>query len=155
MASFDQRLAPHTVIGLDTSIFIYQFKAHPRYLPLTQELLAGVEAGRWTGITSTITILELTVQPWRIGRPGVAHEYEALLVHFPHLTLVDIDREVIRVAAQLRARYDVGTPDALQVASALARQGTVFITNDRRLARLSPEIDILVLEDMLAAPIRE
>jgi hypothetical protein len=27
-------------IGLDTSVFIYHLEAHPRYLPLTQEVLA-------------------------------------------------------------------------------------------------------------------
>ena len=36
--------------------------------------------------------MELTVRPWQVGRPAVAREYEALLVHFPHLTLADVYR---------------------------------------------------------------
>ena len=38
MERLDQRLAGHTWIGLDTSVFIYQFEAHPRYLPVTRFL---------------------------------------------------------------------------------------------------------------------
>ena len=99
----EERLARHTVVGLDTSIFIYHLEAHPRYLRLTQALLAGIQAGRQRAVTSTVTIMELTVRPWQVDRPAVAREYEALLVHFPNLTLADVTRDVARQAAQLRA----------------------------------------------------
>jgi predicted nucleic acid-binding protein len=147
VAGFKEQLADHLVVGLDTSVFIYHFEAHSRYLPLTQELLTGVQEGRWAAITSTITIMELTVHPWQTERSSVAREYEALLVHFPNLTLVDVNRDVARQAAQLRAHYNVRPADALQVATALLRGATAFVTNDRKLTRLSQEIDIIVLDD--------
>jgi predicted nucleic acid-binding protein len=142
-----ERLANHAIIGLDTSIFIYHLEGHPRYLPLTQELLAAVQAGRQTAITSTVTVMELTVRPWQAGRPAVAREYEALLVHFPHLTLADVTRDVARRAAQLRARHRIRPADALQVATALVHGATAFVTNDRRLMQLSPELDTIVLDE--------
>jgi predicted nucleic acid-binding protein len=142
-----ERLANHAIIGLDTSIFIYHLEGHPRYLPLTQELLAAVQAGRQTAITSTVTVMELTVRPWQAGRPAVAREYEALLVHFPHLTLADVTRDVARRAAQLRARHRIRPADALQVATALVHGATAFVTNDRRLMPLSPELDTIVLDE--------
>jgi predicted nucleic acid-binding protein len=141
-------LARHAVIGLDTSIFIYHLEAHPRYQPFTRELLTGVQAGRQTAVTSTVMIMELTVRPWQLGRPAVAREYEALLVHFPNLTLADITRGVARRAAQLRARYNVRPADALQVATALLHEATAFVTNDRRLTRLATELEVIVLEDL-------
>ncbi|MGI8510780.1 MAG: type II toxin-antitoxin system VapC family toxin, partial [Gemmatimonadaceae bacterium] len=52
------------------------------------------------------------------------------------LHLVDIDRNQLRAAAQLRARYGVRTPDALQLAAALQERCSAFITNDRRLPTL-------------------
>ncbi len=148
MGRLREQLARHAVIGLDTAIFIYHLEAHPRYLPLTQELLAGIEAGRQTAVTSTITVMELTVRPWQLGRPAVAREYEALLVHFPHLTLADVTRDVARRAAQLRAHYRLRPADALQVATALVHQATAFVTNDRGLARLVPLLDIIILDDL-------
>jgi hypothetical protein len=73
-----EQLASHATIGLDTSVFIYHLGGHPRYLPLTQELLAAVQAGRQTAITSTVTVTELTVRPWQAGRPAVAREYDQI-----------------------------------------------------------------------------
>lgn len=148
MERLDERLAGHEVIGLDTSVFIYHFEAHPRYLALTRVLLDAVQAGRQAAVTSTVTVMELTVRPWQLGRPAVAREYEVLLVHFPHLILADVTRDVARRAAQLRARYRIRPADALQVASALLHGATAFVTNDRQLARLAPELDVIVLDDV-------
>ena len=142
------RLVRHTVIGLDTAVFIYHLEAHPRYLPLTQELLTGVQTGRWSAVTSTITLMELTIRPWQLDRPAVAREYEVLLAHFPHLMLADVTRDVARRAAQLRARYRLRPADALQAATALVYGATAFVTNDRQLMRLASLLDVVVLDDL-------
>ena len=149
MDAFRRTIAGHTVIGLDASVFIYHLEAHPRYSPLTRLLLEHIQEGRSTGVTSTITLMELTVQPWRLQKPAVAREYEALLVHFPNLRLVDITRGIARSAAQLRARYNVYTADALQAAAALTRGATLFVTNDAKLRRLDELLNILVLDDWI------
>jgi len=144
------RLQAHDVIGLDTSIFIYHFEAHPRYLPLTTAALTSIAQGERGAVTSVITLMELTVRPHQLERPVVARHYEALLTHFPNLLLVDVDRAVARRAAALRARYRVRPADALQVAASLVHHATAFLTNDRRLARLSPLLDVILLDDFLA-----
>jgi len=145
-----ERLTDHSLIGLDTCIFVYHLEAHSRYLPLTQELLTGIQAGEQAAITSTVTVMELTVHPWRLDQPAVAREYEALLAHFPHLTLADVTRDVARRAAQLRARYRLRPADALQVATALVHGATAFVSNDRGLTRLAPLLDIIILDDFAA-----
>ena len=150
MERLDERLAGHTLVGLDTPVFIYHFEAHPRYLPVTQDLLAGVQAGRWSAVTSTITIMEVAVRPWQLDRPAVAREYEALLSHFPNLDVVDITRDVARRAAQLRAGYRLRPADALQVAAALLHGATAFVTNDRLLARVDA-LAIIVLDELAPA----
>jgi predicted nucleic acid-binding protein len=142
-----QKLAPYPVIGLDTAVFIYHLEAHPAFLPLTQPILSGVEQGRWTAVTSTITLMELNVRPFQLGRADIARKYEALLVNFPNLEIVEVGREVARKAAQLRAKFHLLPADALQVATSLFCQVGVFVTNDRRLSRLQPVIEIVILED--------
>lgn len=72
MERLGQRLADHALIGLDTCVFIYHVEAHPHYLPLTEQLLSGIQAGRQAAITSTVMVMELTVRPWQVGRPAVA-----------------------------------------------------------------------------------
>jgi predicted nucleic acid-binding protein len=152
MGHFSERVASHPIIGLDTSVFIYHLEAHPRYLSLTNELLNGVQAGQWRAVTSAITIMELTVPAWRSGQETAARQYEALLANFPNLKIVDITRDVARNAAQLRARFNIRPADALQVASSLVENATVFITNDRGLARLEPAIEVVILDDYTTQP---
>jgi len=113
MDEFSKRLAKAKVIGLDTSIFIYFLEDNAQYGPLAQVAINGIEKGKWQGVTSTITLMEITVRPWQLGRESAAREYEAVLVHFPNLSIVDVNRNVARAAAQLRAKYNVAPPDAL------------------------------------------
>ena len=99
MGGLREKLAGAGVVGLDTSVFIYQLEANPTYAPLTKTVFENLEAGKFQGVTSTITLMELTVLPWRMGHENMAREYEALLVNFPNLSIVDIDRDVSRLAA--------------------------------------------------------
>ncbi len=149
MDEFSKRLAKAKVIGLDTSIFIYFLEDNLKYGPLAQITINGIEKGKWQGVTSTITLMEISVRPWQLGQETAAREYEAILVHFPNLSIVDIDRNVARTAAQLRAKYNVAPPDALQVAASLSFGAKAFLTNDKRLSRLQELIDVLVLDDFV------
>ena len=149
MDELSKRLARAKVIGLDTSVFIYFLENNPKYGPLAEITISGIEKGKWQGVTSTITLMEITVRPWQLGNEAVAREYEAVLVHFPNLTVVDVDRNVARAADQLRARYNVSPPDALQVAASMAYGAKAFLTNDKRLSKLQELLDILVLDDFV------
>ena len=79
---------------------------------------------------------------------GRRNEYETLLAHFPNLRLADVTRDVARRATQLRGRYRVRPADALQVATALLLGATAWVTNDHRLARLDPTLDIVILDNL-------
>ena len=142
-----QRLTKLKFIGIDTSLFIYHLEANDKYLGLTRISFSSLESGKWQGITSTITLMEINVHPWRLGREDIARKYETLLMNFPNLQIVDIDRDVARVASQLRARFDIRPPDALQVAASLATGARGFLTNDRHLSVLQSLTEIVVLDD--------
>lgn len=149
MGQLSEKLTQHSVIGLDTPVFIYHLEAHPTYLALTQELLGGVEQGKWQAVTSTITLMELTVPAWRQGKEAAARQYEALLANYPRLTIAPITRDVARWAAQLRARFNIRPADALQVSASLVDGATAFVTNDSNLSRLQPVMDIVILDDFI------
>jgi predicted nucleic acid-binding protein len=149
MGQLSERLKNIPIIGLDTTIFIYHFEQNPLYYPLTYEILTGVEMGVYSAVTSTITLMEISVKPLMLGQPGIARKYEALLVNFPHLDIIDLDRDVIRQAARLRAEYRLRPPDALQAGSCLLHGATAFLTNDRQLERLKGKIDVIILDDFI------
>ena len=142
------RLSGHSLIGLDTSVFIYHFEAHPAYSRLTKVLLEGVAAGRWQALTSTITLMELTVLPWRQKRPRAAQGYEALLANFPNLEIVDIDRDAARRAAQLRAEFNLRPADALQIGAAIVNDATAWVGNDRTHERAASDIAVVLLDQV-------
>jgi len=103
MATIEQQLIGHNLVGLDTSIFIYHLEAHAQYQPLTSIILSAVQVGQVQGITSIVTLMELTVRPWQLAQAQVARQYEILLINFPNLTLYDVNRDIACKAAQLRA----------------------------------------------------
>lgn len=84
--------------------------------------------------------------PYRAGQASLAARYEALLTRSRGVHVVEIDRDQLRGAAQLRALDRVRTPDGLQLAAALSQRCAAFVTNDRRLPVI-PGLSILQLAD--------
>jgi predicted nucleic acid-binding protein len=146
---FIKQLIGYRSIGLDTSIFIYHLEAHPEYLNITKEILSSMENGIFTAYTSSITLMEINVRPLKLGRDDIARKYEALLTHYPNLSIVDIDRDVARLAAKLRASYNIRPADALQAAACLSRSAEAMITNDQNLKRLETLLPIFLLNDLV------
>jgi predicted nucleic acid-binding protein len=137
-------------VGLDTAIFIYLIEEHPRFLPLVEPVFAAVDRSRWAGVTSGVTLIETLVVPYRARDLALAQRYEILLTRSRGIHMVDLDRALLRAAAQLRALTRMRTPDALQVAAALRARSSAFLTNDRRLPRV-PGLRVLQLRDYLAS----
>lgn len=120
-------------IGVDTAIFIYFIEEHPQFLPAIVPLFQEAEQGERDLVTSVLTLLEVLVVPYRAGNRILAERYEALLARSRGLRIVDLSRDQLRAAAQLRAATGVKTPDALQLVAALGAGCRAFLTNDRRL----------------------
>jgi predicted nucleic acid-binding protein len=120
-------------IGVDTAIFIYFMEENPRFLPLVEPLFEEVADGRRELVTSALTLLEVLVVPYRAQNAGLAERYEELLTGSRGIAVMDLSRDQLRTAAQLRAATGVKTPDALQLAAALSTGCVAFVTNDRRI----------------------
>lgn len=133
-------------VALDTVAFIYFIEEHERFVPVVAPLFVDAARGRRRLVTSALTLLEVLVVPYRAGDVALAERYEALLTRSRGLMLVGIERGQLRAAAQLRAAYGVRTPDALQLAAALARRCSAFVTNDRRLPAI-PGLRVVQLSD--------
>jgi len=58
-----------------------------------------------------------------------------------------LDEGIAEVAAALRARHNIRTPDAIQLATAIRAGASWFLTNDAELANL-PEIYVVVLKQL-------
>lgn len=138
-------------VGLDTAAFIYWIEEHPEYLGLVEPIFRAVAEGQLEAVTSAVTLLETLVVPYRAGNADLAERYELLLTRSRGIRLIDLDRALLRAAAQLRAVLGVETPDALQLAAALRERCSCYVTNDRALPRIEA-MKVLQLRDYLASP---
>ena len=137
-------------VGVDTALFIYFIEEHPRFLRLIEPLFAAADEGKRELVTSALMLLEVLVVPFRAGNLALAERYENLLTRSSGIRIVDLTRDQLRTAAQLRAATAVRTPDALQLAAAITSGCTSFITNDRRLPAVAGT-RVLQLADYVAA----
>jgi predicted nucleic acid-binding protein len=133
--------------ALDTVIFIYFIEEHRRYLAVLDPVFAAIDKGHLSAVSSSLTLLEVLVVPYRAGNTPLAEQYEQVLTRSRGLRLVDIDRTQLRAAAQLRAFHTgLRTPDAIQISAALSGGCSVLLTNDRDLPAV-PGLRILQLRD--------
>jgi len=134
-------------IGIDTNLFIYFLEDHSRYGAWCASLFERIERGRNPAVTSTVTLLELLVQPYRKQKEELAQKIFALTSTYPKIEWVPVTMNLADRAAELRARYRLSTPDAIQLATAIGRNATRFYGNDRSLRRVK-EIECLIVDDL-------
>ncbi len=131
-------------------MFIYQLEANPRYHGLANTILEWIEGPHGKAVTSTVTMLEILVQPYRLGDIQRVNSFYALLSTYPHLQWLEPTLEIADRAAKLRADHGLRTPDALQIATALEGGSSGFVSNDTDFGKVT-ELDVLILDDLLSS----
>lgn len=150
-ASIAAFLDRHRTIGLDTSPFIYHLETHPLYGPVTAALFEWLERRGSAGVTSTITMTELLVHPYRKDDLDRVNTIYALTSTYPHLAWLPTTLALADDAARFRATYRLPTPDAIQIATAVSAGATGFVGNDDGFRRVT-ELEILLLDDVVQRP---
>ena len=141
-------LRRHRRIGLDTSVFIYQLEDNSHYVGLTDCVFSWLERPHVMAITSTMTMTELLVQPYR-DDPDERRvdEIYSLLSTYPNIEWIGPDLQIADAAARLHARHRLRTPAALQAATAARAGATGFLTNDPAFERVE-SFDTLILDEL-------
>ncbi len=137
-------------VGLDTAIFIYFIEEDPRFLEIVKPVFVAMDRGVLQGVTSALTLLEVLVAPYRAGNFPLAERYETLLTRSRGLRLIDVDRALLKNAAQLRATVRLKPPDAIQIAAAVVAECPVFLTSDRKIPPV-PGLQVVQLRNYLSA----
>ena len=133
-----------TTVALDTAPLIYFIERNPKYLPLVLPFFEAVERGEVEVVTSTLTLTEVLIHPYRYGNRALAQRYSDILLHSTGV-------RTLAVSAGIRARHGLKTPDSIQLATALSAKATAFLTNDGELAAI-PGLRVIELDRLLASP---
>jgi predicted nucleic acid-binding protein len=135
-------------VALDTQVFICFIEEDKQLLPLVKPLFEAIDHGSLLAATSGLTLMEVLVVPYRTGNLPLADRYETLLTRSRGLHFVEIDRPLLKAAAQLRAAFRIKPPDAIQIAAAMVANCGAFLTNDRRIPSI-PGLKIFQVKNYL------
>ncbi len=134
-------------VFIDTAPLIYFIEDKNSYRKILTEFMAHVEAGDVILVSSTLTLMEVLVQPLRMNRHDIVKSYEEIMTRSQSLQLVEFDIFGARKAAEIRAKYNFKTPDAIQMAIALLSKADIFLTNDKKL--VISEIQSITLDELI------
>ncbi|MCA1780409.1 MAG: PIN domain-containing protein [Xanthomonadaceae bacterium] len=135
------------MIFLDANAIIYLLEGEPALQQATRRILEELRAGDSDVLIaiSALSLLECRVQPMR----DAEHQRLELFDQFfrdPGLEIIEIDRRVIEIATDLRARHALRTPDAIQAASALAADAKADLVTGDGDFRKVPDLRVHLVE---------
>lgn len=116
---------------------------------MTKEIFSRLDqdAG-FIAVTSIITLLEILVKPFKEVHTELAEQYTQKLLYDAKLTTWIINGDIPKKAAEIRAKYGVKTPDAIQIATAILAGAEMLITNDVEFKKIK-EVETLILKEFL------
>jgi len=134
------------IVCLDTVPIIYYMESG-LHIEKLEPLFDRISKGKVNAVTSTITLLEVLVHPYRKGDIELANSYRDILLNSNNFSIVPVIDEISEKAAELRAEYNIKTPDAIQLSTAIMSNATAFLTNDSELKKID-DICVLILDDL-------
>ncbi len=143
----DDALKNVSTLAFNTAPIIYFVEANPTYDRLVTAVFQRVESGEITGVTSVISLCEVLVHPIRNQNLSLKQSYRDIFQNSPNFFTQLINSTIAERAAELRAKYNLRTPDALQIATALENPCNAFLCNDKNLKRVT-ELKILILDEI-------
>ena len=135
-------------IFLDTAPLIYYIEDDNSYSKVLDMIFEQNVNKKVHLTTSTITLLEVLVRPLKTNNFDLAEKYKTLLCQSDAFEVCNLDVEIAGKAAEVRAKYQLKTPDAIQVATAICCFSDYFLTNDKQLKIVS-ELNVLVLDEII------
>jgi predicted nucleic acid-binding protein len=115
---------------IETAPLIYYVEENPTYVTKMDAIIEAVEHTSTEAVSSVIILTEVLPQPIKLGNTQLEQEYRNILLHSGSFELLPVTAQIAESAAELRARYNLRTPDALHVATAIAAGCDAFLTND-------------------------
>jgi predicted nucleic acid-binding protein len=112
-------------------------------------LLRRVQRRELSIVASVVTEAELLIRPLRDADDDAVERVQDLLSE-EGISVAPVDRRTARLAAELRARHNLGLADAIIVATAIVTGCEAVVSNDGQWRRVT-ETSIVYLEEVAGA----
>lgn len=132
-----------SLIYWDTMLFIYLWETDSNHLARTKEIRERMlDRGDFL-CTSLLTVGELLTGCYKRGQRDLASQIREAL-RPPAVEVLPFTLEVAERYAHIRAQHRLTPADAIHLATAAVSKVNLFLTNDRKLAKLTiPGIDFI------------
>lgn len=132
-------------VYLDSSIYIYAFEDNPKYYDLCSNLFQNLSENNVTIVSSPLTLAEI------LSKKGLErNKMKEMYLNVPNLYIKEFDLKTAELTSLVRIKYNLKMADAIHVATAIAADSKVFITNDKELKRVKEiKVKILYLDKLI------
>lgn len=138
------------IVLIDTNIILNAKNSSEPYSTYSLQVLDAVEDGLIEGIISVISIAELCAGYYSQEDIEGKEELLAHLVSSKGFVVVNLDLKIADVAARIRADTGIRLPDAIIIATGLAKDVRYLVTNDKELKKASRYLEVLSPKEMLS-----
>ncbi len=135
------------LVFVDTAPFIYYFEKHPDYFPFMEKFFDEIYHKDVGVITSMITFIEITTLPAHLKQESLVNKYRDFFTNSENISLFPIDLTIAEQTAKFRGQYQIKTPDAIQLATAVSCGVDYIITNDKEWQRVT-DLPIIMVDEI-------
>jgi predicted nucleic acid-binding protein len=97
-------------------------------------------------VVSAVTVAECLVFPLKRGLTDLERAFEEVM-NSERVEFIDTNREIAKLTAVIRAKYNFHLPDSMQIATAISSNCDAFLTNDIALNKVT-EIRAIVVSKL-------
>ncbi|MFZ1076179.1 MAG: PIN domain-containing protein [Nitrosotalea sp.] len=137
-----------TVI-LDTNILLNAKNASEPHSVYSLQVLNAVEDGFIQAVISVISIAELCTGYYSQGDKSGKEELLAHLISAKGFVIAELDMEIADAAARVRANTGLRLPDAMIIATGLAKGAQYLVTHDKELKKANRHLETISPKELL------
>lgn len=139
------QIVPSQTIALDSNIFINALEKSSSLGDKAREVFIKIQKSGIRTYTSVITLQEVFVGVYTEQLEEKTAKYIDFISGGGSITIVDVTKQIALLAARIRAEYKVSTPDAIQLATAIDKGASIFVTEDKNIPDLIYKLKVISL----------
>ena len=143
---FKNDISKYKNATLDSVILIYFLEKNKNWETLTNIIFNRIKDNQLNISLSKLIFIEILTGLRRIDDDETENYLKYMIEDFINIQTFPIGDEIIEETINIRAKYNISTPDAIHIATAINQKVEIFITNDKSLKKIK-EIKIICLKD--------
>lgn len=128
-------------ICLDTNLYIAFFEGSSVVSKKVEKFFLDSLEKDIEIVASPLLTMELLIAPLRENHEQLINIYKNLQNYITNIYFADFSPKISKVAAKLRAKYNLPTPDCIHLATAIDEKAVIFYSMDKKLEKVD-EIEV-------------